>query len=43
MGRVAAIEPERAGIFPDHAVDRVGVHMPALVAAFAAVVLERPE
>jgi AraC family ethanolamine operon transcriptional activator len=27
--RVAAIEPERAGIFPDHAVDRAGVHAPA--------------
>src|SRR6185312_15204721 len=24
MRRVAAIEPERAGVFPDHAVDRVG-------------------
>jgi hypothetical protein len=40
--RVAAIEPELAGIFPDHAVDRVRVHAPALVLALA-VVLERPE
>jgi hypothetical protein len=40
--RVAAIEAELAGVFPDHAVDRVGAHAPALVAALA-VVLQRPE
>jgi len=40
--RVAAIEPERAGIFPDHAIDRIRVHASALVAALA-VVFERPK
>jgi hypothetical protein len=42
MRRVAAIEPERVGIFPDHAVDRVRVHASPLLLALA-VVLERPE
>jgi hypothetical protein len=40
--RVAAIEPERDGVFAHHAIDRVGVHPPAFVAALA-IVFERPE
>jgi hypothetical protein len=42
MRRVTAIEPERGRVFPDHAVDRVGVHPSAFVLALA-VMLERPE
>ena len=40
--RVAAIEPERGGVFPHDAIDRVGVHAPAFLAALA-IVLEGPE
>ena len=42
MRRVAAVEAKLAGVFSDHAIDRVGVHVPACLVAFA-VVLERPE
>jgi hypothetical protein len=40
--RVAAIEPDLAGIFPDHGVDSNGVHAAAFVPAFA-IVVQRPE
>ena len=33
--RVAAIEPERGGIFPDDAIDRIWVHAPTLLLALA--------
>jgi hypothetical protein len=40
--RLAAIGPELAGIFAHNAIDRVGVHPPALVLPLA-IVLERAE
>jgi hypothetical protein len=40
--RRAAVKPELGGIFPDHAVDRVGVHPSVFVPAFA-IVVQPPE
>jgi hypothetical protein len=39
--RVAAVEPELAGVFPDGAIDRIRVHAPAFLLALA-ILLQRP-
>jgi len=40
--RVDSVEPELVGVFPDHAVDRAGIHPSAFVPAFV-IVSQRPE
>jgi hypothetical protein len=40
--RVAGVEPERAGIFPDHAVNCVRVH-PTAFLPLLAVMFQRPK